>query len=89
MLAGAVLLAMEAVLTSFLRGLTVHPMASESVVLLLLDLLDFDGDEHALLLLPPVLLGIFDGGLSPDLFGILEVVAGATEEAAGLGKFEK
>ena len=79
---------MEAVLTSFLRGLTVHPMASESVVLLLLDLLDFDGDEHALLLLPPV-LGIFDGGLSPDLFGILEVVAGATEEAAGLGKFEK
>ena len=78
---------MEVVLTSFLRGLTVHPMASESVVLLLLDLLDFDGDEHALLL-PPVLLGIFDGGLSPDLFGILEV-AGATEEAAGLGKFEK
>ena len=78
----------EVVLTSFLRGLTVHPMASESVVLLLLDLLDFDGDEHALLL-PPAVPGIFDGGLSPDLFGILEVVAGATEEAASLGKFEK
>ena len=69
--------------TTFLRGLTVHPMASaeESVDVLLLDL-DFDGDnEHAL-------PGIFDGGFSPDLFGILE----ATEfelAAAGLGKFEK
>ena len=77
----------EVGLTSFLRGLTVHPMASAEesvdVLLLLLDL-DFDGDnEHAL-------PGIFDGGFSPDLFGILEVVvAGATEEAAGLGKFEK
>ena len=72
-------------MTSFLRGLTVHPMASESVVvLLLLDLLDFDGDEHAL-----PLLGIFDGGLSPDLFGILEVVAAGATEEAGLGKFEK
>ena len=83
----AVLLeAMEAEvgLTSFLRGLTVHPMASaeESVdVLLLLDL-DFDGDnEHAL-------PGIFDGGFSPDLFGILEA-AEFELAAAGLGKFEK
>ena len=61
-----------------------RPMASaeESVdVLLLLDL-DFDGDnEHEL-------PGIFDGGLSPDLFGILEA-AEFELAAAGLGKFEK
>ena len=82
------LVAMEAEvgLTSFLRGLTVHPMASaeESVdvlLLLLLDL-DFDGDnEHEL-------PGIFDGGFSPDLFGILEA-AEFELAAAGLGKFEK
>ena len=81
------LVAMEAEvgLTSFLRGLTVHPMASAEesvdVLLLLLDL-DFDGDnEHAL-------PGIFDGGFSPDLFGILEA-AEFELAAAGLGKFEK